>query len=173
VSTAPEGCEYNPPHPLIGRTVRNRQEPSKGNAARASPSQAARWLSSQCGFSGEGIRGIVRAAVSDAAKQGKDGDLGPQAIAELMLARWKAYREDYGLMRYVWGPGKFFEMGHWREDAAWPYDQTLVHRRHESQLGTHRRRDADTDAAATAETFRQAEALGRRTVQACKPGSGG
>ena len=53
----------------------------------------------------------------------------PEATAKRMANAWMEYLGDAELMRFQWGPRKFFAQGFWRNANSWPYDEKLLAQR--------------------------------------------
>ena len=55
--------------------------------------------------------------------------------ARTLIEAWKNYQNTGDLLKFLWGPVKFFGEGHWRSDAAWPFDQERLRRWREARVG--------------------------------------
>lgn len=141
----------NPPHPLIGRTVRetsgNRtpQPPAEQGVMRfpgggvASPlDHAADQVCSALGISDERRRKrrMVHGAIARAAEKGEL----PATIALGMIAavRKQAAEHEQGLLRGQYGLDKFLGDGIWREENRWLWDNDALRQRVHAAVGAYR-----------------------------------
>lgn len=136
---------YIPPHPPLGRTVK---EPSQGTVKKqthpvvppasgtgrdvrndspgdADLDAATEKLACECDVSDERQRKKLSKAIAQYAQK---ENLSQDESAALMIGAWREYREAMPLLRYRWGPVKFFTLGHWRNPDGWPWDQQLLDR---------------------------------------------
>jgi hypothetical protein len=83
------------------------------------------------GFTGKRMRRVIEDVIR--------AELPAPAMetARLLLDAWKQFQDqaNCGVFRFIWGPPKFFLEGHWRSDAAWPFDQERLHRYKEARVG--------------------------------------
>lgn len=63
----------------------------------------------------------VATAIQSVMNEQSDG----QKTASEMIKSYQDYLEvgRKGLLKYTWGPAKFFKQGHWADDGSWPIDQ--------------------------------------------------
>jgi hypothetical protein len=130
----PEICD-KPLEPLKGRTVK---EPSR-NHHQTAVRAATQSVCLAGTFVGRDIEQIISEAISKAIEH-PDCELSAGQIAEAMARRWGEYQDalHLGLLRYQYGPEKFFSGGHWRKDAAWPFDQQQLRLHREAMVGVSR-----------------------------------
>lgn len=78
-----------------------------------------------CGFTDKRLVPVIVAQLCSAADRGDP----PQTAALAMQDAWRKLKKQRHLLRYDWGPKKFISEGHWRDDAAWPWDHRVLEQR--------------------------------------------
>lgn len=54
--------------------------------------------------------------------------LSADQVATAMVEAWSEYCAAMPMLRFRWGPVKFFTLGHWRNADSWPWDEQLIER---------------------------------------------
>lgn len=140
-----------PPHPPLGRTVR---EPSEGTVRKKNPppaparkrdgegggdpafrerlEKAAARICEACGLTEPRDRKrLMRALEQYAAKE----QMAPGEAAAAMMQAWRDYCDWGEMLRYRWGPVKFFTQGHWLHPGNWPVDEARASVAREARVG--------------------------------------
>jgi hypothetical protein len=79
-------------------------------------------ISDRCKF----VSKRVKRAMAEVLAMERSSEISLAATADLMESNWEIYRQQLEVMRFSWGPVKFFSEGHWRDSATWPYDDEQV-----------------------------------------------
>ena len=84
-----------------------------------------------CGTEARGVVRAIRAQMKLRAARENPGDVG-----DAMIAAWREYAAlGDELLRFVWGPRKFFGEGHWAVPALWPVDKERRDRAAAARVG--------------------------------------
>lgn len=124
-----------PPHPLLGRTrTRTKTNPPPSPSPQAGgetlrrdePGDALKAAVEQvmqgCSFKRRRLQAPIRDQLQAAADRGE----ALPTVALAMIAAWRQLSQQRHLLRYDWGPSKFFGDGHWREGVQWPWDHKAL-----------------------------------------------
>lgn len=107
--------------------------PSDGGFAVSLP-VAARWLMTHCAVVGDRHERVFAAALNQRCRLNRET---LQQAAKLGVTNFRLY-QDYlgkGLLRFPWGPVKFFGQGHWQFPDTWPYDDAKLKTQSEASVG--------------------------------------
>lgn len=120
--------------------------------------KAAESVCTACSFAGDDMRKLIGDAMGPPMK--REDSLDAWQCAGLMIAAWFAYLEvvKRGVLRFRWGPDKFFAQGHWSEPNAWPYDQQRLREQNTAALGARREISSEDESAQVAEIRRRQHA---------------
>ena len=84
---------------------------------------ACAWVMRACGFApsrrGRGLEQAIEAVLGLEHERGVEWHL----TALKMSAAWQHQAANAERLRYVYGPGKFFREGHWRDVRRWAWDE--------------------------------------------------
>ena len=88
---------------------------------------AARWVMREAGLvpATRGAAKRIERAIVGALTFGARNSRQPlDEVARIALVNFRDFCADAPLMRFAWGPEKFFSQGHWCRPHTWPYDET-------------------------------------------------
>jgi hypothetical protein len=82
-----------------------------------------------CGFVDPRLAPVLRGVL------GRSPPEGLRAQADAMIAAWAEYGGWAELLRFTWGPRKFFGHGHWERADSWPVDRERWAQERNSRVG--------------------------------------
>jgi hypothetical protein len=137
--TAEVVSETAPPHPHIGRTVREPLEnrpssPQRGHAEQTTLplNPAIDSVMQACGFTSPKLRPVLLRVIQQEADKGEQ----PPNTALSMIAAWRRFALEDRL-RYKWGARRFFEEGYWNKPDSWPWDTEAIQEQNRARAGSY------------------------------------
>lgn len=124
--------EIHAESPPSGAT-REKRASLSGRAAELALEWATERVMRECDFTQERLRPVISRALG--AYLETSGESAEHA-AMLAITNRRCYVADGRLLRFHWGPAKFFSEGHWCNPRGWPYDRDRVEHEREARLGT-------------------------------------
>jgi hypothetical protein len=90
------------------------------------------WVMRECGWvvmgRGRGVEYVIELAIR------QDGREACRPASEMVKA-WKKFKANHACMRFPYGPLKFIQLGLWRDERSWPWDNEKVRREAEACAG--------------------------------------
>lgn len=134
-------AETFPPYPLIGGTAkeppRNQTPPdplaSEGERSKRIDA-ALDQVRNGTGIVNRRVLKRLRLVIAGEEEKGEP----PPTAALAMIAAWNRFNQLKQLMRYPYGPVKFFELGIWRNEDRWPWNEELLRERAQASVGSAR-----------------------------------
>jgi Helix-turn-helix domain len=116
----------NPPHPPIGRTVKNHQEPSDDHVVDCSPEMVAQAVKEELGLGGR----QVAMCLVDICKAKLNAGADPTKLRNDLINAWTAYKAASENLEWAYGsPEKFYASDRWHSSKLWPWKSGHPRRR--------------------------------------------